>query len=91
MGAAPKLCSEHESRLEVNGSTGIGAVARLITNRVLLHYEHGLLLSKKFIDKILSYSYTRMNYYKYLGNVVCKTLILNASNSVKTKRGCQTF
>ena len=37
---------------EVNGSTGIGAVARLSTNRVLLHYEHGLLLSKKFIDKI---------------------------------------
>ena len=53
MGAAPKLCSEHESRLEVNGSTGIGAVACFITNRVLLHYEHGLLLSKKFIDKIL--------------------------------------
>ena len=27
MGAAPKLCSEHEGRLEVNGSTGIAAVA----------------------------------------------------------------
>ena len=27
MGAAPKLCSVHESRLEVNGSTGIAAVA----------------------------------------------------------------
>ena len=27
MGAAPKLCSVLESRLEVNGSTGIGAVA----------------------------------------------------------------
>ena len=26
MGAAPKLCSVHESRLEVNESTGIGAV-----------------------------------------------------------------
>ena len=25
-----------------------------ITNRVLLHYEHGILFSKKFIDKILS-------------------------------------
>ena len=72
MGAAPKLCSVHESRLGVNGSTGIGAVASLITNRVLLHYEHGLLLSKKFIDKISSY--TRINYYKYLRNVVCKEL-----------------
>ena len=54
MGAAPKFCSVHESRLEVNGSTGIGAVVWLITKRVLLHYEHGFLLSKKFIDKLLS-------------------------------------
>ena len=27
MGAAPKLCTVHESRVEVNGSTGIGTVA----------------------------------------------------------------
>ena len=27
MGAAPKLCTVHESRLGVNGSTGIVAVA----------------------------------------------------------------
>ena len=27
MGAAPKLCTVHESRLELNGSTGIAAVA----------------------------------------------------------------
>ena len=48
MGAAPKLCSEHGSRLEVNGSTRISSVAEFKT-QVAFYFIHCFLLAKKML------------------------------------------